>query len=232
MHALHDRLPVPRIVVADPERRGPHAMSAGSFTAGFASPHALRAGLGHLFVRLLPADRRLLRRSAPPSEATLAAFGLVELRHTCPGFVARTTVKGDRATALRTASQRLADYAGGQNRCRLEVRTARPVTQRRGAPGTWLVQIGLPGVYAASAAPRPRCGKVRIMAQPSETLAIIRLTGRPRGDALARGEAGIRAAIAGSKWIASGPAALRLHEPPGLLPWTGGFEVAMAVTEA
>jgi hypothetical protein len=158
-------------------------------------------------------------------------LGSVELHRTRPGFVARTTVKGEHDAALQTALRRLADYAAGQNREAVAVSTARPVTQRPGAPGTWAVQIGLPGVYAASAAPMPRSGKVRIMAQPSETLAIIRLTGRPRDAALARGEVAILAAIADSEWNACGPPMLRLHAPSGLLPWTGGFEVALPVTK-
>ena len=206
-------------------------MSAGSFTAGFASPRSLRAGLARRLARLIPAGRRLLHGSALSREAVVATLGPVELRNTRPGVVARTAVKGQRDAALQTALQRLADYAGGQNRAALAVPTARPVTQLPGAPGTWVVQVGLPGVYAASAAPMPHSGKVRITAQPSGTLAVIRLSGRPRDDALARGEAAIIAAIAGSAWTASGPVVLRLHAPPGLLPWTGEFEVAMAVTE-
>ncbi len=207
-------------------------MSAGSFTAGFSALHGLRAGLARLLGRLLPVDRLLLRRSALPKEPVLATLGQVELRRTRAGFVARTAVKGEHDAALQTAMRRLADYTGGYNSAGLAVRTARPVMQLRGAPGAWVVQIGLPGVYAASAAPLPCSGKVRIMGEPSETLAVIRLSGRAPPDALARGEAVILAAIAGSEWVPCGPAMLRFHAPPGLLPCTGGFEVAIAVTEA
>ena len=206
-------------------------MSSGSFTAGLASPRSLRAGLAQRLAHLIPASHWLLRRSAPPREAVVATLGPIELRNTRPGIVARTTVKGQRDAALQTALRRLADYAGGHNRDALAVPTARPITQLPGAPGTWVVQVGLPGVYAASAAPMPCSGKVRIVAQPNETLAVTRLSGRPCDDALARGTAAIIAAIAGSAWTASGPAMLRLCMPHGLLPWTGGFEVAMAVTE-
>jgi hypothetical protein len=190
----------------------------------------LRAGLAQRLARLIPAGRRLLRRAALSREAVVATLGPVELRNTRPAIVARTTVKGQHDAALQTALRRLADYAGGQNSAALAVPTARPVTQRPGAPGTWVAQVGLPGVYAASTVPLPRSRKVRIVAQPCETLAVIRLSGRPRDDARARGTAAIIAAIAGSGWIASGPVVLRLNAPLDLLPWTGGFEVAMAVT--
>lgn len=207
-------------------------MNASSRITGFASPHGLRAGLAQLLSRLVPADRRLLRRSSLPKEVLLARLGPLELRRTRPGFVARTAVKGEHDAALQTALRRLADYTDGYNRAGLAMLTARPVVQLPGAPGTWLARIGLPGVYAESAAPTPCSPKVRIMAQPSETLAIVRLSGRPQPQSLARGEAAIRAAIAGSEWAVCGPPMLRLHAPPGLLPWTGSFEVAVAVAEA
>jgi len=207
-------------------------MRAGSDTAGSASLHGLRAGLAHLLGRPLPADRRLLRRSAPPREAVLATLGPVELRSTRAGFVASTVVKRGPDAALQTALRRLADYTGGQHHTGVSMQTAKPVVQLPGALGTWLVRIGQPGVHAASATPMPCSGKVRIMAQPSEILAIIRLSGHPWPHGLTGGEAAIRATIAGSGWIACGPAMLRLNAPPGLLPWAGGFEVAIPVAEA
>ena len=207
-------------------------MSAGGDIAVCVLAHSVRGRLEQCVARLLPPEQRLLRRSASAKEEVVATLGLVELRRTRAGFAARTTVKGVQDAASRTALQRLAEYTGGYNREGLAVASARPVVERPGAPGTWLVQIGLPGLYTASAAPLPRSGKVRIIAQPSEILAVIRLPGRPREEALARGEVAIRAAIAGSAWAACGPPVLRLHAPPGLLPWSSGYEVAIAVTTA
>jgi hypothetical protein len=206
-------------------------MSAGIGMTDTA-PRSLWARLEHCVARLLPPEQRLLRWSVPAKEEVVATLGSIELRRTRDGLVARTIVKGEQDPASRTALRRLADYTGGYNRECLAVASAKPVVQRPGAPGTWLAQIGLPGRYIASAAPVPRSGKVRIIAQPSEILAVIRLPGRPPEDALTRGEVAIRAAIAGSTWHACGPSVLRLHTPPGLLPWTGGYEVAIAVTSA
>lgn len=63
--------------------------------------------------------------------------------------------------------------------------------------------------------------------------------GRPRAEALVPGEAAILAAmaradwtVAGRAWTTAGPAMLRLPAPPGLLPWTGRFEVAIPLAEA
>ena len=205
-------------------------MSAGADMTGGTDSRSLRARLEHYVARLLPAEGRLLRRSVSAKEEVVATLGSIELRRTRAGFVARTTVKGEQHLASRTALRRLADYTGGYNREGLAVASAKPVVQRPGAPGTWLVQIGLPGLYIASAAPVPRSGKVRIIAQPDEIFAVIRLPGRPPEDALTRGEGAIRAAIAGSSWHACGLPVLRLQALPGLLPWTGAYEVAIAVT--
>ena len=189
------------------------------------SPGWLRAGM----TRLFSAERRLLHRSVPAKENTLAIRAAVELRRTRPTFVARTTVKGEPDAALQTALARLAAYFDGDNREAVTLQTVRPVVMRPSAPGTWMVQIGLPGMYAASAAPFPRSGKVRITAQLSETLAIVRRSGRPKPQAIARAEAAIRTAIADSDWAAAGPSQLRLHAAPSLLSRTAWFEIAMPI---
>jgi hypothetical protein len=93
-------------------------------------------------------------------------------------------------------------------------------------------KFGLLGEYTQFPAPTPRNSKVRILAQPTGTLAIMRLSGRPRGAAITSGEAVILAALADSGWTVTGRPILRLHSPPGLLPWTGWFEVALPVTAA
>jgi SOUL heme-binding protein len=111
-------------------------MSVGSGTSGFAYPHGLHTGLTQLFGRLIPAGRRLLRRSTLPKEVVLAGLGPVELRRTRAGFVARTTAKGEQDAALQTALRRLANYADGDNRAGLPMRTARPAVQLPCAHGT------------------------------------------------------------------------------------------------
>jgi hypothetical protein len=92
--------------------------------------------------------------------------------------------------------------------------------------------VAVPSEYTQFSAPVPRSHKVRILAQPTETLAILRLSGPVQRRALARGEAAILAAIADSGWIASGMPVLRLYVPPGLVAWSGRFELAVPVAAA
>jgi len=207
-------------------------VSAVSNTAHLSNRRSLRDGLETLLGHLHPVGWRLLRRGAPNTETVLATFGAMQIRRTRAGFAARTVVKGEPDPALRTALQRLTAYRDGDNRERLPVPVARPAVRRPGVPGTWSLQIGLPGVYDEFAAPVPRSGKVRIVAQPSETLAILRRSGQPHPRAQDRAAAAMLAVLADTNWRVAGPPMVRLHVPPGWLPWIGWFELAIPVTEA
>jgi hypothetical protein len=200
--------------------------------AGIGRRPSLGFGAGRWLTRLALGGWAALRPGGIHDEAVLATLGQVQVRKTRAGVVACTVVRGEPGATLQTAMARLANYVRGDNREGLQVPAARPVVQRPGGPGRWHVQIRLPGVYTQFSAPMPRDSKIRIMMQPSETLAVVRLAGQPRPAARARGEAAVLSAIAGSGWIASGESECRLHAPPGLLPWTGGFEIALPVSQA
>jgi len=76
-----------------------------------------------------------------------------------------------------------------------------------------------------------RNGRVRLRAMESETLAVIRVPGRPTSLAIQHAETAIRHAVAATRWEASGGAMLRLHALSAVLPFRGRFEVAVPVTE-
>jgi hypothetical protein len=194
----------PRLAIIARTQPRTHHMSNISGMAGFSHRSGLRSGLVQWAARHLPAGWKLLRQSATLDEVVLATLGLVQVRRTRAGIIARTAVKGERGAALRTALGRLADYTSGDNHEALPVPAAKPVVQRPDAPGRWLVQISLPSEYTQFSAPAPRNHKVRILAQPTETFATMRLSGRPNRPGFAKGEAAILAAIVGSGWVAAG----------------------------
>jgi len=76
-----------------------------------------------------------------------------------------------------------------------------------------------------------RNGKVRFRALASETLAIIRVSGRPTKLSIQHAETAILHAIAPTRWATTGGAVLRLHSLPAVLPFLGRFEVAVPVVE-
>ena len=190
-----------------------------------------RNGLARWIAGFTPSRARsLLRHGAPAEETVIAKLGHVQIRRIEAGAVARTTVSGECQAALRIGLERLAEYTSGDNHQGLPVPAVTPVIQRSAGPGRWSVEIGLKRLCDPSGAPAPFNRKVRIVHQPSETLAILLLAGRPVKPAAIQGEAALLASITGTQWLAIGAPLLRLRGYPSLLPWTREFEVAIPVS--
>ena len=179
--------------------------------------------------RLLPPFWPALRLDEASPETIIARYGAVEVRQTHAGFSVQTCVKGVPDQARATALRRLANYLGGKNRNGSRLRGAGPLVQKEAAPGRWLVSVGLPGVEDAFVAAVSRNGKVRICQAQPEAIAVARLSGRPTPQAILRGDAMIRAALAGTEWLSIGKPMIRMDAPPSILPFVGHFEVALPV---
>ena len=177
---------------------------------------------------LVPYGRWLQLDEASP-ETVVSHHGAVEIRQTHATFSVQTCVKGEPDRARTTALQRLANYLAGNNRSGTRLRAAGPLVQREEAPGRWLVSVALPSVEDACVAAVSRNGKVRIRPTRPELHAVLRMYGRPTPKAMARGDAAIRAALAGSLWAPAGGPAIRLHRLPAILPFTYRFEVALPI---
>lgn len=181
-------------------------------------------------VKLLPPEWRLFWSSEAPNESIVARYGAVEIRHVPTGFAAETCVKGNPDSTRGTALRRLANYIGGANRAGRRLRSHRPVSQRQEAPGRWRARIALPDVTNELAAVVARNGKIRVRAVAPETLAVVRLPGKPSSESMARGETVIRAAIGDTLWLPIGSAMIRLHTTPRSRALGGWFEVALPVS--
>ena len=179
--------------------------------------------------RLFSSHWPALHLSEAHPETVFSRHGAVEIRQTHSGFSVQTCVKGEAAQARTTALRRLGNYLGGRNRNGTRLRAAGPLVQREEAPGRWLVCVGLPDVEDAFVAAVSRNGKVRIRPAQSEVLAILAMSGRPTPEAVARGEAAIRAALTNTEWLATGRPMMRMDAPPSVLPFMGHFEVALRV---
>jgi hypothetical protein len=107
----------------------------------------------------------------------------------------------------------------------------RPVLQQRNAPGEWLVSVRLAAIQEAAAAPAPRGSSISIVPQDAATLAVVKVNGGPCEQAIARAEATVAAALEHTRWIASGPAIVRIHAPGSLLPVADSCELAIRVVE-
>jgi SOUL heme-binding protein len=186
--------------------------------------------LAHL-PRLVPDRWLILLFSDPANELIVADYGPVEIRRTEEGFVAQTRVKGERRQALVTALCRLRQFLGRNYRSGIRLRLCRPLVQTEEAPGRWLVCIGLSDPASGIMSPASRGGRVRVQPVPSETVAVVRLSGRATTSSFERGAATILDSVATSPWTVTGKPMVRLQASVSILPFTGGFEVAIPVAE-
>ena len=171
--------------------------------------------------RLLPVAWRVRLWPAAADEAILTTFGRVEIRRVPPCRMARTCVKGDAAPALETATRRLLKYLDGGNQS-----MARPIEQQRIAPGRWLIGVRLNGDGVSPGSAR-RASKVMVTRREATVLAVVRMSGRPGQEAIARADAILLATISGTEWVVAGAPMLRL----GSGRWSRrSFEVAVPVT--
>jgi hypothetical protein len=181
------------------------------------------------FARLLPTDWRILQWSRETDEAIIASLGAVQIRHVPGGCLAQTCVKGDMNPARETALLRLVKYVSGDNQRATRLEAERPLLQQRRAPGLWQVAVRLAALDHVQAAPAPRARKIKIVVQEPTTWAVVTRHGRPTEQAIERATLAISDTIAPSQWFAAGDATVRIHASTSVLPFAGGFEIAVPV---
>jgi hypothetical protein len=191
----------------------------------------LIARLGDKVRRLLNPDRQLFRSSETADELIVARHGPVEIRRTLAGWSLETCVKGEPDRARATALRRLGNFVDGKNRSGTRLRAVRPLVQIEESVDRWRIRITVPAMDGDFVATFWLNGRIRLRALDSETLAVIRLSGRPTQLAVRHAETAIRHVIAPTHWEATGGAMLRLHALPAVLPFLGRFEVALPVAE-
>ena len=181
--------------------------------------------------RLLPRDWRVLQWNMETDEVAVEALGPVEIRRVPAGCIAQTCVAGDMDAARGIALVRLGQYLSGDNRDGVSLDAERPVVQQRNGPGEWLVSVRLAAIQNAAEAPAPRGSSISVVPQDAATLAVVKVNGGPCEQAIARAEAAVAATLEHTRWIASGPATVRIHAPGSLLPFADSCELAIPVVE-
>jgi SOUL heme-binding protein len=208
-----------------------HAVSGFSRASGPGLAGDLIGRVGDRLRRLLHPNLLLFRSNDIADELIVGHYGPVEIHQTLAGWSVETCVKGEPERARATALRRLRNYVDGRNRSMARLRVARPLVQAQEGAGRWRFRVALPAVDSDFVATSARNGKVRLYARNSETLAVMRVPGRPTKLAMQHAETAIRHAIAATRWQPAGGAMLRLHSLPAVLPFLGRFEVAVPVIE-
>jgi hypothetical protein len=206
-------------------------MSASGLMRGPGVAADLLGRLRGLLLSFKPSDLSL-RSCDAAEEMVIARHGTVAIHQTLAGWSLETCVKGEAERARTCALQRLARYVSGENRDKVRLHVVRPLVQAAEAPGRWRVRIGVAEADCNLVATMVRGGRVTVRATESETLAVIRVPGRPTPLAMRHAETAIRHAIAPTRWEITGPTMIRLHDAlPAVLPFLGRFEVAVPVVQ-
>jgi len=179
--------------------------------------------------RLRGPFRCLFQSDAVLQEEVLARFGAIEIRRIPAGWCLHTAVKGAPDVARETGLRRMVAYVARRTPSDRKLHAVRPLMQTREAPNRWRLSVPLGAMDSTTAALTAGGGRVRLHATPSVTLAVMSVRGRPTPEAIEDADARLREALAGTEWISTGAAILRLHRPLGLLPLLARFQIAVPV---
>lgn len=168
----------------------------------------------------------------------------VELRRYGPRIAAETTVDGKEEHARNIGFRRLAGYIFGANHRDETISMTAPVSQQSGdniamtAPvaqarstnDQWVIRFFMPSKWTMDTLPEPDDEKVRLVAVPGETVAVLRFSG-DRGPAAveARTEE-LRNILRDNAIESAGEPVAWFYDPPWTLPFRRRNEIAMSVT--
>lgn len=164
-----------------------------------------------------------LRPYEAPPYHVLESARPVEVRRYAPRVAAEATVRGSEAgdEAFRT----LFRYISGDEKIAMTT----PVASRAEGDAVRM-QFFLPARYAAADAPKPLDPRIRIVALPEETLAVVQFSGRATPEEIERQEERLLEEIASSSWKKAGEPVVFVYDPPFTIPFLKKNEVAVKVT--
>ena len=172
-----------------------------------------------------------IREAAEPSYRVLARVHAIEIRRYDPRIAAETTVTASEETARSTGFRQIAGYIFGANHARAKIAMTAPVAQRRSGPGHSTIRFFMPAGSTLQTLPTPNNPQVILAPLPAETFAVLRFSGTPTPDAVAREDARLLHGLAGSGWSVAGAPVAWFYDPPWTLPPLRRNEVAVQVSD-
>jgi SOUL heme-binding protein len=211
--------------------------------------HTMRAGIVAMLGTAMLTGCTVfgIRSAEEPAFTVLDQVGdIVEVRRYPERVAAEDTVQGadDRETRNQ-AFELLFDYISGANRSQTsiamttpvqveapgeQVAMTVPVQTRLPAPGQYTMLFYLPATYTQATAPQPTDPRVKLLAVPEETLAVLRYSGSSDQSEVVRRQAELLAALEGSRWQPAGEPLAYFYDPPWTIPFLRRNEVAVPVT--
>jgi hypothetical protein len=169
----------------------------------------------------------------------------LEIRRYPSLLVAETTmVAPSESSGRNDAFRALFDYISGANRQKTKVSMTVPV--ETASPSTKIamtvpvetssssansdtMRFVLPAKYTLETAPEPTDSRVRVLALPERTLAVLRFTGSGSLGEVAKRQTELRSRLAGTQWKIDGEPFSMFYDPPWTLPFFRRNEVAFPV---
>lgn len=204
-----------------------------------------------LAVLVLATTGTAMAKVDEPAYRTLSVHGDMELRRYEPMLVAEVTRSGSRRAAANAGFRALADYIFGANvpsekiemtapvtqaparggrRSGEKIEMTAPVSQLPAAGGAWRIRFVMPEGYTKASLPKPENPEIRIIEEAATTYAVVRFSGIPGGDKLARKTEELRAFMAARGLPEEGDPVYAFYDPPWTLPFLRRNEVMIETT--
>jgi hypothetical protein len=169
-----------------------------------------------------------------------------EVREYAPTVIAETTVKGDAWNSRFEGFGPLADYIFAKGRDgekiamtapvtqspREKIAMTAPVTQRASEADAWTIAFTMPAGYTLESLPKPASLAVKLVEQPSRTMAVYRFTGLATDGDMEAAERALMRKVAGMGIETRGEAMFAFYDPPWTLPFLRRNEVMIEIARS
>jgi SOUL heme-binding protein len=163
------------------------------------------------------------------SYAVEADIDRVQIRRYEPRVAAQTLVNGAEERARSAAFRRLAGYIFGANHDKSTIAMTAPVSQQRGAEGSWLVRFFMPATWTLETLPTPDDDAVALITVPTQTFAVLRFSGDRGPGAVASHTCELLRCLQNSEFQPDGPPSAWFYDPPWTVAFLRRNEVAVPV---
>ena len=169
----------------------------------------------------------------------------IELRRYAPRLAAEVVLEPKPGEDVcNTAFRILFDYIAGANRAKAEIAMTAPVAEGRpsqeiamttpvesatGPDGRYSMRFFLPASFSEETAPQPTDPRVRIVAVPAATVAVLRYTGSTGEEKAGEQRTRLLTTLGQAGWRPVGPPVAYFYDPPWTVPFLRRNEAAVRV---
>ena len=182
-------------------------------------------------------------RVEEPSFSLQRSDGAFEVREYAPTIVAETTVQGGAWGSRFEGFGPLADYIFAKGRDgekiamtapvtqapREKIAMTAPVTQQAGEGDAWTIAFTMPAGYSMQSLPKPASPEVKLVEQPSRTMAVFRFTGLATDSDMEAAQRTLMQKVVGTGLATRGEAVFAFYDPPWTLPFLRRNEVMIEI---